>query len=97
MGRALLRLGDPAQAAHFFERALTFGATGGEVYAQLGEAYAQAGRFSSALSAMQAALTQLREQSMQNPDDESLQKPMGLLQEWIHHIEAQLQSGNPAK
>ena len=80
MGRVLLRLGDPAQAAHFFERALAFGATGEDAYAQLGEAYAKAGRFSSALSAMQSALTQLRKQNLRNPDDESLQKSMDLLQ-----------------
>jgi tetratricopeptide (TPR) repeat protein len=97
MGRVLLRLGDPAQAAHFFERALAFGATGEDAYVQLGEAYAKAGRFSSALSAMQSAITQLRKQNLRNPDNESLQKSMNLLQQWIHYIEAQLQSGTPAR
>jgi Tfp pilus assembly protein PilF len=98
IGALLLRLGDPAQATHFFEKALAFGAAAtGKIYAQLGEAYAKTGRFSPALSALQLAHILLAQQATQNPENDSLQEQITLLQEWIHYIEGQLQSGNPAK
>jgi tetratricopeptide (TPR) repeat protein len=97
IGAVLLRLGDPGQATHFFEKALAFGATEGEVYAQLGEAYAKTGHFSLALSALQTALAQFTRQTKYTPGDESLRGSIVLLEEWIHNIEAQLQASNLAK
>src|SRR5262249_34939609 len=97
IGALLLHMGDPAQATHFLEKALAFGAATGKVYAQLGEAYAKTGRFSPALSALQSAREVFAQQTTQNPGNESLQEQITLLQEWIHYIEGQLQSGNPAR
>lgn len=93
LGSVLLRLGDAKQAAHFFERALAFGATGGEVYAQLGEAYAKTGRFSIALATLQTALQEFMQQVKQSPRDDNVQHAISLLREWIHTLEGHLQTG----
>jgi tetratricopeptide (TPR) repeat protein len=94
IGVAMLSLGDYAQAVHFFERALSFGTTEGEVYAQLGEAYAKLGHFSPALHALRSALERFTRRSARNPDNRSLQEQITWAQEWIKHIEQQLQANN---
>jgi len=97
IGVLLRRLGDPARAVHFLEKALAFGATEGEVYAQLGEAYTQLGQLSPALHALRVALTKFTRRSVREPTGDSLQKMITSTQELIQHIERQMQHGNPAR
>jgi len=51
----LLKGGEDAQAAHFFEQALFFGSAQWDVYTLLGETYLRLGRFAAAERALQSA------------------------------------------
>jgi len=93
IGMLLLRLGDAVQAAHFLERAVSFGGPEGDAYVKLGEAYTQLGSLPSALHALQSASQQYRKATPKNAADDNLQEKITQVQAWINHLETQLQHG----
>jgi tetratricopeptide (TPR) repeat protein len=88
LGRLLLRWGDDAQAAAFFERALVFGGPDGDVYAQLGEAYTQLGHVPKAVDAFQSALHLFTERSTRKGLDAYLQAKIEWVQEQLRRFGA---------
>ena len=93
IGMLMYRLGDFAQAAYFFERAIDFGVNEGDIYARLGEAYIELGRLSPALDVLQTAMQHYQKRTPENVADEQLSKKISKVQGWIASIKAQLQAG----
>jgi Flp pilus assembly protein TadD len=87
LGTILLRTHAVSQAVHFLERALDFGSTDADVYAQLGQAYIQLGRFEAAQPHLQAALQQLTEIEAQTPDDDQLRQKIAWVRETLRRAE----------
>jgi Flp pilus assembly protein TadD len=87
LGTILLRTHAVSQAVHFLERALDFGSTDADVYAQLGQAYIQLGRFEAAQPHLQAALQQLTEIEAQTPDDDQLRQKITWVRETLKRVE----------
>jgi tetratricopeptide (TPR) repeat protein len=96
LGRLLLRWGDYAQAASFFEHAVVFGGPDGDVYAQLGEAYARLGRLPQAIEALQTALHLLTELKTHNGLAEPLQEKITWVQEQLQRLKV-LTDGDGAR
>ena len=92
LGMLLSRLGDVAQAAYFFERAIDFGINEGDVYVQLSEAYAHLGRLAPALHALRAAQQHYQQQTVENLSDEHRQEKISGVQALIDRLEQQLQA-----
>jgi Flp pilus assembly protein TadD len=86
LGTLLLRLGENAQAAHFLERARSFGRADGDLYALLGETYINLGQLSAAQRTLQSALKLFAETPI-NGDDEVRQKKIAWIRESLHHLE----------
>ncbi|MDH3600594.1 MAG: DUF2723 domain-containing protein [Candidatus Tectomicrobia bacterium] len=87
LGTILLRTHAVSQAVHFLERALDFGSTDADVYAQLGQAYIQQGRFEVAQPHLQAALQHLIEIDAQTPDDNQVRQKITWVRETLRRVE----------
>jgi tetratricopeptide (TPR) repeat protein len=87
LGTILLRTHAVSQAVHFLERALDFGSTDADVYAQLGQVYIQLGQFEVAQPHLQAALQQLVEIQAQTPDDDQVRQKITWVREALRHVE----------
>jgi tetratricopeptide (TPR) repeat protein len=93
LGMLMLRFGDAVQAAYFLERAVNFGGPDGDAYVKLSEAYTLLDRLPAALHALQSALQQYRQATLQNNADNNLQEKITKVQAWIDRLEIQLQHG----
>jgi tetratricopeptide (TPR) repeat protein len=87
LGTILLRTHAVSQAAHFLERALDFGSTDADVYAQLGQVYIQLGQFEAAQPHLQAALQQLIEIEDHTPDDDQVRQKITWVREALRRVE----------
>jgi predicted Zn-dependent protease len=87
LGTILLRTDAVSQAVHFLERALDFGSTDADVYAQLGQVYIQLGQFEVTYPHLQAALQQLVEIQAQTPDDDQVRQKITWVREALRHVE----------
>jgi tetratricopeptide (TPR) repeat protein len=92
LGTILLRIHAVSQAVHFLERALDFGSTDADVYAQLGQAYIQLGQSEAAQPHLQAALQQLIELEAQTPDDDQLRQKIAWVRETLRRVETREQT-----
>lgn len=97
IGALLARQGDMRQAAHFLERALAFGMTGGDVYTQLGEVYVALNRVAPALDMWRRALQQYQKQASGQEPDAKLQQKITLMQQWIRRLETEGQGSVPPR
>jgi Tfp pilus assembly protein PilF len=92
LGTILLRTHALSQAVHFLKRALDFGSTDADVYAQLGQAYIQLGQFEAAQPHLQIALQQLTKIKTQTPDDDQVQQKIIWVRDALRRVETREQT-----
>ena len=91
LGTLLVQMHLDAQAIPLLEQALKLGATGGDVYAQLGVAYARFGMYPHALHALQTALTHYATApSPPSMNPQKVQRNIELVHSHIQRIKAEM-------
>jgi tetratricopeptide (TPR) repeat protein len=91
LGTLLVQMHLDAQAIPVLEQALRLGATGGDVYAQLGVAYARFGMYPRALHALQTALKHYAtDPSTPSMNPQKVQRNIDLVHSHIQRITAEM-------